>query len=105
MLPFRKTPPAFERRSRLLFEWRTLLSSSANEERGSLRLFLASATAAAPSWFLLAIRARRDHSRRVSRRRCCTLRDDPELHEQLRKTSTVHHDDATGVDAASVHKV
>src|ERR1700738_1954593 len=75
---------------------------------GPLRplLFASTASAAAASrWFLLAVRTGRDDSRRITCRGCSTLRNNPELNQQLWQTSAIDYYQATGINATSVDEV
>src|SRR6059058_2663506 len=64
------------------------------------------ATATASSrWLLLTIRTRRYRTCRIRCGRSRALRHDPQFHLQLRHAATVHHHDASGIDATRVDQI
>src|SRR2546429_2630684 len=67
-------------------------------------LFPTTATASS-RWLLLTIRARRYRTGCFGCRRSRTLRHDPQLYLQLRHAATVHHHDASGIDATRVDQI
>src|SRR5256885_6867053 len=73
-------------------------------EAGEILLFTATATASS-RWLLLTIRTRRYRTCRIRCRCSRALRHDPQFHLQLRHTATVHHHDASGIDATRVDQI
>src|ERR1044072_8883530 len=94
MLPFRKHRPLWNRRC----------CKQRTYDLAKGLLFTATATASSCR-LLLTIRTWRDRACRIRRRRSRTLRHDPQLHLQLRHTPTVHHHNASGVDATRVDQI
>src|SRR2546422_158190 len=67
-------------------------------------LFPATATASS-RWLLLTIRTWRTRTGCIGCRRSRALRHDPQLYLQLRHAATVHHHDASGIDATRVDQI
>src|SRR5215813_468766 len=62
-------------------------------------------SSAATSARLLAIRTRRNSTRGISRRRCCTRRNDPQIDSQFRHAASVDNHDPAGIDATRIDEV